>query len=131
MLEAYEKLDAADVEDEKTKSIKAEYPSFGRVDYWWLDDLVDDITFGLHEREDDRTLTVHWNCGKETTIDSGIESMKKIRYRRKSAERRAMPKKGIKRVRKIAAKPKDTRETDQEGQLQTDLAEGTREGGNA
>lgn len=34
-----------------------------KVDYYWLDDTVDRITFSK-----DNTLTVHWKCGLKTTV---------------------------------------------------------------
>lgn len=34
-----------------------------KVDYWWVDDTMDRITFSK-----DNTLTVHWKCGLKTTV---------------------------------------------------------------
>lgn len=34
-----------------------------KVDYYWLDDTVDRITFSK-----ENTLTVHWRCGLKTTV---------------------------------------------------------------
>ena len=94
ILKAYETLDL-----EKTKhiansrnidraenaelllQIKEKYPSFSRIDYWWLDDLVESISFGLHSHTatelkkggiDDRTVSIHWKCGVVTTLSSGV-----------------------------------------------------------
>ena len=61
--------------------IKEEYPTFNTIDYWWLDDLVESISFGLHTHNttelkkggiDDRTVSVHWKCGIVTTVSSGV-----------------------------------------------------------
>lgn len=61
--------------------MKRAHPELGRVDYYWLDDLVEYITFGKHCKEwapgeaaypDDRTVTVHWKCGLRTTVFSGV-----------------------------------------------------------
>lgn len=68
--------------------IKGEHLTFDRLDYWWIDDLIDHISFGKHsytasqlagmdeaskQSLDDRTLTVHWRCGLKTTKPSGIK----------------------------------------------------------
>ena len=65
------------------------HPSFDRVDFWWVDELIDHIEFGAHsrtEREymrlaalgqqvtDDRTLKVFWKCGLITTVMSGVDA---------------------------------------------------------
>ena len=100
LLEAYRRLDAAKIE-EKVKSprfgngaklaleMKKAHPSFSRVDFWWVDDLIDHIEFGKHsktEREyrrmvalgekviDDRTMKVYWKCGLITTVMSGVKA---------------------------------------------------------
>lgn len=61
--------------------VKEKYPSFNKFDYWWLDDLVESISFGLHSHNatelkksgiDDRTVSIHWRCGIVTTISSGV-----------------------------------------------------------
>ena len=77
-------------EDAKTAlQIKREHPTFDRVDFWWVDELIDHIEFGAHsktEREymrlaamgeqvaDDRTLKVFWKCGLITTVMSGVDA---------------------------------------------------------
>lgn len=61
--------------------VKEKYPSFSKIDYWWLDDLVESISFGLHSHNatelkkggiDDRTISIHWRCGIVTTVSSGV-----------------------------------------------------------
>lgn len=67
--------------------MKKQFPAFDRVDYWWVDDLVDHIEFGAHtvlpsdtarmkalgrEFRDDRTVKVFWKCGMVSTVMSGI-----------------------------------------------------------
>ena len=54
---------------------------FEKVDFWWLDQLVSNITFGLHTSRDDQTVTVLWKNGERTTIPSGI-SMQVLRNKR-------------------------------------------------
>ena len=100
LLEAYVKLDPAKI-TEKLKSkkfgeaaklaleIKKEHPTFKRVDFWWVDDLIDHIEFGAHSRTDleyrrmaalgeqvtdDRTMKVFWKCGLITTVMSGVNA---------------------------------------------------------
>ena len=100
LLEAYKKLDDNKIA-EKVKSprfgeaaklaleIRKEYPVMKRVDFWWVDDLIDHIEFGAHsrtEREyrrlvalgenftDDRTMKVFWKCGLITTVMSGVDA---------------------------------------------------------
>ena len=55
-----------------------EGPEMETVEYWWLDDLVDSITFGKHAGKDDQTLTVNWLDGKSTTVPSGNGPMHKL-----------------------------------------------------
>ena len=100
LLKAYKGLDDAKIA-EKVKSprfgeaaklaleIRKEYPVMKRVDFWWVDDLIDHIEFGAHsrtEREyrrlvalgenvtDDRTMKVFWKCGLITTVMSGVDA---------------------------------------------------------
>ena len=95
ILEAYEKIRIKAVEKKagsrdytvaiealKMLRIKAEHPVFERIDYWWLDDLVEQISFGKHSRTcselkkasltDDRTISIHWRCGLISTLSSGV-----------------------------------------------------------
>ena len=87
ILKAYAELDVTGVNDELTGNIKAEHPSFDAVDYWWLDDLVEDISFGRHsyaptelaampeemrEAADDSDMTIRWKCGIVQTVPTGI-----------------------------------------------------------
>ena len=98
LLGAYNSLDTAAVESRldnpslskaaKTMlAVKKQNPSFARVDYWWVDELVDHIEFGNHtvlptetmrmkasgrEFEDDRTMKVFWKCGMVSVVASGI-----------------------------------------------------------
>lgn len=70
--------------------MKQSHPTFDRVDYYWLDEVVSYISFGKHckkragknaEWPDDRTVTVHWKCGLQTTVFSGVEKEKDMPYR--------------------------------------------------
>ena len=69
--------------------IKREYPKMKKVDYWWVDELVDHIEFGPHSKttkeliglaakgtpdSDDRTMKVYWKCGLVTTVPSGVNN---------------------------------------------------------
>ena len=52
---------------------KETHREFQKVDYYWLDELVDHITFGLgSDGESDHTMTVRWKCGTSTTVSTGI-----------------------------------------------------------
>jgi len=100
LLEAYKSLDEVKIA-EKVKSkrfgeaakltleIRKEYPVMKRVDFWWVDDLIDHIEFGAHSRTDreyrrlaalgehvtdDRTMKVFWKCGLITTVMSGVDA---------------------------------------------------------
>lgn len=76
---------AVAIEAVKMLRIKAEYPAFEKIDFWWLDDLIEQISFGQHtcthaelKKEkasltDDRTISVHWRCGLVTTLPSGVK----------------------------------------------------------
>ena len=103
VLKAYEMLDASDAEDDTTRAVKEANPTFDKVEFWWLDDLVDSITFGKHESDDDSTVTVHWNCGKETTLKSGVKSMRRLRMQRRRTEEKKKPARGTRKVRTIKA----------------------------
>ena len=98
LLDAYNNLDMATVEGRVEHptlgkaakvllDIKKQHPSFGKVDYWWVDELIDHIEFGAHmvapteaarlraagrEFRDDRTMKVFWKCGMVSTVMSGI-----------------------------------------------------------
>lgn len=75
------------IEAEKLLRTKERYPAFERIDFWWLDDLVEKIIFGQHtytasELEemketapdvDDRTISIHWRCGVISTVSSGVK----------------------------------------------------------
>ena len=98
VLEAYNALDIKAVqkiavsdnsetaaEAQKLLKTKKEYPSLDAVHYWWLDDLVRELSFGRHSHMaselrllgegavDDRTLSVHWRCGLTSTLSSGVK----------------------------------------------------------
>ena len=103
VLKAYEMLDASDAEDDTTRAVKEANPTFDKVEFWWLDDLVDSITFGKHEGDDDSTITIHWNCGKEMTLKSGVKSMRRLRVQRRRVEEKKKPARGAKKVRTIKA----------------------------
>ena len=98
VLKAYEQLEA---KDEKGKEIKAAYPVMERVEYWWLEELADYISFA----KDARSLTVHWKCGVNTEISTGYLRMQGdlalIRTVRKRNETAPVKKR---RIPKIAAK---------------------------
>ncbi len=94
ILSAYESIEIEDVKNHLQKqhghkvedaelliNIKAEHPAFTEIHYWWLDDLVESISFGMHSRNsteltsgiiDDRTITIIWRCGMVTTVPSGV-----------------------------------------------------------
>ena len=91
LLEAYAGLDISRLPDcgeaETIRRTKAEHPSFDAVDYWWLDDLVEDIEFGRHsyaptelaampeemrEAADDSTMAIRWKCGITQEVPTGI-----------------------------------------------------------
>lgn len=61
-----------------TLSMKGEYPAFRRVDFWWVDDLIDHIEFGAHSRTqripDDRVMIIYWRCGMVTRVSSGVQA---------------------------------------------------------
>ena len=68
------------IEAEKLLRTKDKQPAFDRIDFWWLDDLVREITFGRHsyteskkqDAADNRTVSIHWRCGVVTTVPSGV-----------------------------------------------------------
>lgn len=71
MLKAYEEFDPTDTADEQSQLVKAQKPTMDSVEYWWLKELVDRITFDT----DGRTLTVCWICEKKTEVSTGYKRM--------------------------------------------------------
>ena len=98
VLRAYKALDLEGVTDEVTRQIKAENPEMLKPEYWWIDRLVEDITFGEHNGKDDQTLTVHWYCGKETTVQTKIGPMSRRRRLYKENIEKRKPPRGKKKV---------------------------------
>lgn len=100
LLEAYEKLDTKRIQEKLDSprfgeaarlalEIKQKHSAMQRVDYWWVDDMIDHIEFGAHSKpqrelarmaalgqafNDDRTMRVFWKCGLLTTVKSGVAS---------------------------------------------------------
>ena len=79
LLDAYSALDERKVKEKlkspkfssaakKALKIKKEHPALTRVDFWWVDELIDHVTFG------DRLVRVYWRCGLITTVPSGVIS---------------------------------------------------------
>ena len=52
-------------------AMKQKHPSFKTVEYFWLDDLVEKITFGRNH-----AMTVHWKYGGKTDVTLQIANMK-------------------------------------------------------
>ena len=84
VLNAYNSLDLSDVDDGSadgadsaktlTLRIRTGYPKMDKVDYWWVDDLIERIDAGAHSGEDDRNLVVHWRCGKVSDVPTYIRT---------------------------------------------------------
>ena len=85
VLEAYRQMEA---KEGPAKQVKDEFPEMKTVDYWWLDRLVDSITFGEHAGEDDQTVTINWTDGQTTTVPSGNGLMHKLIHQVRIRERR-------------------------------------------
>ena len=90
LLDAYAKLDVDSVETQTkrdeyadaartTLEVKEKSPLFKRVDYWWIDELIDRFAFAdcwdflsdapPKEYEIESPLTIYWRCGIVTKID--------------------------------------------------------------
>ena len=77
VLEAYKQIDPEQVNALTTGrnaeaaqallKMKNRRPAFHNVDFWWLDELVERITFGKNY-----TVTVHWKCGLQTSAQMAI-----------------------------------------------------------
>lgn len=99
VLEAYQKVDCNILCDKIRKSqsesvkeaakqmlaLKQKHPKMEKVEYYWLEDLVDKIEIGAHlfvscalsESENyDRTITVFWKFGLKTIVPTGLEKEK-------------------------------------------------------
>jgi len=110
MLKAYEEFDPTDTADEQSQLVKAQKPTMDSVEYWWLKELVDRITFDT----DGRTLTVCWICEKKTEVSTGYKRMwADIKYN-DLREQRAKEELNVKRektVTKVEAKKVPTNTT--------------------
>ena len=66
VLEAYNGLDNKALREEgydELLAFRKKHWKLKTVDYYWLDEIVEKITFGKGH-----TLTVHWKCGLQTTV---------------------------------------------------------------
>ena len=104
VLEAYKDIDMDAVQQlarsddswisaaaENLQRVKAECPVFEKVDYWWLDELVEGIQirqspFSLPEMEggqqpDDSEciISVFWKCGLQSSMPSRMSEERRIR----------------------------------------------------
>lgn len=85
---AGQKLKNRAAEAKKLLAAKAENPTFEQIEFWWLDEYVEDISFGQHSHTaselkamepdaakelDDRTISIKWKCGLLTTLPSGVK----------------------------------------------------------
>ena len=105
---AYAQLELTGVTDEKTIRIKTEHPEMESAEYWWISDLIREITFGKHIGRKDATVTVHWNCGAETTVPSRTETIDRTRQRIRSRTERKHPNRGKKGILRCGAKGEET-----------------------
>ena len=74
-----------------------------KVDYWWMDGLIDEVTFGCHYGVNDRTVTVFWHDGLETTVDSKVMYLWRLKKFLNKKKESAKPVRGEKRVTKLCA----------------------------
>ena len=85
----------------------AKDPAMENVEYWWLDKLVDSITFGMHENKEDQTVIVTWIDGQSTTVPSKFGLMKKLIHKARIREHRKktinQPQTGQRTVTRMAA----------------------------
>ena len=81
VLDAYKQIDPGQVNKLTTDrnadaakallGMKKKRPVFHNVDFWWLDELVERITFGKNY-----SVTVHWKCGLQTSGQMAITNHK-------------------------------------------------------
>lgn len=81
VLDAYKQIDPEQVNKLTTDrnadaakallEMKKKRPVFHNVDFWWLDELVERITFGKNY-----SVTVHWKCGLQTSGQMAITNHK-------------------------------------------------------
>ncbi len=83
--EAYNTFEPGSGKEDLMRDYKRRQPAMERVDFYWVDDLIDHITFGLHsgyepgmspvkkvaEAEDHRVY-VYWKCGHVSSIRTRI-----------------------------------------------------------
>lgn len=86
VLEAYRNLETEQLfcggeekgEERNTMlQMKREYEAFDTVDYWWLDELVERIEFGVGEDgESDNTMRIFWKCGLVSAVSHVVDKKK-------------------------------------------------------
>jgi len=77
--------------------VKGKEPPHG-MEFWQFDGMIDEITFGPHYGLKDRTVTVIWRGGTETTVESNVRNIWRIKAFMEKKERMAQPVRGEKTV---------------------------------
>ena len=80
---------------------KDRHRQFRKAEYYWVDDLIDRITF-----EQDRKLVVHWRCGEKTSVplairhrrDNPLHLARAYQKRRQERDRMEGPKDGLEAI---------------------------------
>lgn len=98
---AYEQLRSEDNESGNLPNLLSDPPV--KMEYWWIDGLVDEVTFGTHYGMKDRTITVYWHDGVKTTVESKVRNPWFIKMRQKKKAAPAKSDRRKKRVRKTSA----------------------------
>lgn len=79
--------DSGSMEAKTLWETKQTEPVFSTVEYWWLDEFIEEIQFGQHtytpgelrlmgkkrrEKADDSTIQITWRCGLTQVLSTGI-----------------------------------------------------------
>ena len=46
-----------------------------KAEPWWLESLIESITFGAHTTAKNKTMTIHWIDGGETTVKTKVKTV--------------------------------------------------------
>ena len=69
-----------------------------RLEFWQFDGMIDEITFGNHYGLTDRTVTVIWRDGMETTVQSNVRNLWRMKAFMDKRDQMAKPVRGEKTV---------------------------------
>ena len=75
VLQAFSALDVKAISDPALATFRKHHARMKTVDFYWLDEYVDRITFGgMWTPAGGYTLTIHWKCGVQTSVKMTVSN---------------------------------------------------------